>query len=88
MKHVSEKTKIKTVNTIRNEKTKYNCRALLQIQSVYYNNNEDEDFYPQIFLQSCRYKSLANNRLTHGILDFTDTEPESKAEEELNEDTK
>ena len=88
MKHVSEKTKIKTVNTIRNEKTKYNCRALLQIQSVYYNNNEDEDFYPQIFLQSCRYKSLANNRLIHGILDFTDTEPESKAEEELNEDTK
>ena len=33
------KDKDKTVNKIPNEKTKYNCRVLLQIQSVYYNNN-------------------------------------------------
>ena len=36
------KDKDKTVNTIPNEKTKYNCRVLLQMQSVYCNNNEDE----------------------------------------------
>ena len=51
--------KNKTTNTISNEKTKYNCRVLLQIQSVYYNNNkdllDDEDYYPQVFLQHCRY---------------------------------
>ena len=40
------KDKDKTVNTIPDKKTKYNCRALLQIQSVYYNNNEDENYYP------------------------------------------
>ena len=56
---VSDKTcfrkdKDKIVNTILNEKTKYNCRVLLQIQSVYCNNNEDENCYPQVFLQSCR----------------------------------
>ena len=34
------KDKDKTTNTILNKKTKYNCRVLLQILSVYYNNNE------------------------------------------------
>ena len=46
------KDKDKTTNTIPNEKTKYNCRVLLQIQSVYY-NNEDENYYLQVFLQGC-----------------------------------
>ena len=41
MKHVLDKTD-KTVNTIPNEKIKYNCRVLLQKQSVYYNNNKME----------------------------------------------
>ena len=36
------KDKDKTVNTIPNEKTKYNCRVLLQKQSVYCNNNKME----------------------------------------------
>ena len=46
------KDKDKPTNTIPDEKTKYNCRVLLQIQFVYYNNKdilEDEDYYPQIF---------------------------------------
>ena len=50
------KNKDKTTNTIPDEKTKYNCRVLLQIKSVYYNNNkdiiEDEDYYPQYFYNS------------------------------------
>ena len=82
------KDKDKTTNTIPNEKTKYNCRVLLQIQSVYYNNNEDENHYPQLFLQSCRYTFIANNKLIHDVLDFTGTEPESETEEEFNENNK
>ena len=81
------KDKDKTVNPIPNEKTKFNCRVLLQIQSVYYSNNEDENCYPQVFLQSCRYKFLVNNRLIHDVLEFTDTEPESESEEDFNENT-
>ena len=81
------KDKDKTTNTISNEKAKYNCRVLLQIQSVYYNNNEDESYYLQVFLQNCRYTFIVNNKLIHDVLDFTDTEPESESEEEFNEDT-
>ena len=81
------KDKDKTTNRIPNEKTKYNCRVLLQIQSVYYNNNEDENYYPQVFLQNYRYTFIANNKLIHDVLDFTDTEPYSESEEQVNEDT-
>ena len=56
---VLEKTRILFDNTIPNERIKYNCRVLLQNQSVYYNNNNkgiigDEDYYPEVFLQQCR----------------------------------
>ena len=83
------KDKDKTTNTIPNEKTKYNCRAFLQIQSVYYNINKDilEYYYPQVFLQHCRYTFFVNNKLIHETLDFTDTESESESEGEFNEDT-
>ena len=57
--------KDKTTNTIPKEKTKYNSRVLLQIQSIYYNNNvsiiQDEGYYPQVFLHQCRYNFFANN---------------------------
>ena len=84
------KDKDKPTNTIPDEKTNYNCRVLLQIQFVYYNNKdilEDEDYYPQIFLQVCRYNFLASNSLIYDTFDFKDTEPESESEEEFNEDT-
>ena len=81
------KDKDKITNTIPNEKTKYNCRVLLQIQSAYYNNNDDENYYPQLFLQSFRYTFIAKNKLIHYVLDFIDTEPESESEEEFNKDT-
>ena len=83
-------SKDKTSNTIPNERAKYNCRVLLLIQSVYYNNKdtfENEDYYPQVFLQHCRYTFLCNNILIHEAFDFTDTEPESESEEQFNEDT-
>ena len=76
---VSDKTcfrkdKYKKIDTVPNEKTEYNCRVLLQIQSVYYNNNkdilEDADYYPQVYLQHCRYTFLANNKLIHEAPDI------------------
>ena len=51
---VLKKNKDTTTNTILNGKTKYNCRVLLHIQSVYYKNKdiiEDIAYYPQVFLQ-------------------------------------
>ena len=48
---------------------------------------EDEDYYPQVLLQSCRCTFIANNKLIHETIDFTDTVPESESEEEFNEDT-
>ena len=73
------KDRDRTTNTIPDEKCKYNCRVLLQIQYVYYNDNKDiieyEDYYPQVFLQHCRYTFLVNNKFVHEALDFTDTEP-------------
>ena len=82
------KGKDKTTNTIRNIKTKYNCRVLLQIQCVYYNSKYG-NYYPQVFLQSSRCTFITNNKLIHDdVLDFTDTEPEIESEEEFNENTK
>ena len=75
MKHFLEKTRVKQVIQFQ-----MNCRVLLQIQSVYYNNNEDENYYPQVFLQSCRYTFIANNKSIHDVLDFTDAESESESE--------
>ena len=46
------KDKDKTSNAIPNETAKHNCTVLLQIQSVYYNNNEDENYYPQVFYRA------------------------------------
>ena len=89
--HFKTKDKDKTTNAIPNERTKYNCRVLLQIQSVYYNNNkvlfEDIDYYPQVFLQQFRYTSFTKNQFLDDVLDFTDSEPESESDEEFNEGT-
>ena len=82
---VSDKTcfrkdKDKTTNAIPSEKTKYNCRILLQIQSVYFNSKdllEDIDYYPKVFLHDCRYTFFAINKLIHETLDFSDFEPDS-----------
>ena len=43
-------------------------------KSVYYNNKsiiEDEDYYPQVFLEHGRYTFFVNNKLIHEALDFT-----------------
>ena len=40
------------------EYDKYDCRVLLQIQSVYYSmkDNDDIRYYAQVLLQHCGYK--------------------------------
>ena len=77
---VSHKTCFRKGRDRRTNKTPdKKSRVLLQMQYVYYNNNkdilEDEDYYPQVFLQHCRYTFLVNNKFVHEALDFTDTEP-------------
>ena len=70
----------------------YTCRALLQIQSVFFkikDKNDDISYYPQLLLQQCICKSFINKVIFHPDLEFTDTEPESESEseEEINEST-
>ena len=82
------KNKDKTANTTPDENSKYNCKILLQIQSVYYSNKdvvEDIDYYPQVFPEECRYTYFVNNKLIHDVLDFTDSEPDSESEAEEEE---
>ena len=90
-----KKDKDKGINTIPNENTKYNCRVLLQIQSVYYSmKNKDilsdgNDDHIGYYSQTCRYKVFSNNKLIHPDLNFTDPEPDEndESEEEINENT-
>ena len=80
-------------NIIPNENTKYNCRVLLQIQSVYYSmknkDNNDIVYYPQVLIEQCAYRCFSNNKIIHPDLVFTDTEPDDidESEEEINENT-
>ena len=44
-------------------------------------------YYPQLLLEQCVWKRFINYTIFHPNLVFTDTEPESESEEEINEDT-
>ena len=68
----------------------YTCVALLQIQSIFFNMKnykDDLSYYLQLLLEQCVCKRFINYTLFHPDLVFTDTEPESESEEEINEDT-
>ena len=76
-------------NYVPNKNTKYTCRVLLQIQSVYFNmkdNKDDIKYYPQVLLEQCGYIPFSNNVLFHKDFEFTDNEPDA-SEEEINENT-
>ena len=80
----------KTHNILPREKTGYNCRILLQIESVFFNNKnkDDIDYYAQVFLQEFRYTPQINRTLLIDKLELIDVEPESESEEEeFNENT-
>ena len=92
------KDKDKKTNTIPNENTKYDCRVLLKIQSVYYSmqnedilsdDNDDIVYYPQVLLEQCGYRLFSSKILIYPDLIFIDSEPydNDESEEEFNENT-
>ena len=79
-------------NFIPKKNVMYTCRALLQIQSVFFeikDKKDDISYYPQLLLQQCICKRFINKVIFHPDLEFTDTEPESESEseEEINDST-
>ena len=92
LKEGKARSKESDVNFIPKENVMYTCRALLQIQSVFFkikDKNDDISYYPQLLLQQCACKRFINKVIYHPDLEFTDTEPESESEseEEINEST-
>ena len=86
---VSNKTFFKD-NIIPNENTKYDCIVALQIQSVYYSTKEDDvKYYLQVLSEKCVYKLSSNNTIIDSELEFSDNEPDTESDSELefNEDT-
>ena len=74
------KDKNNKINTIPNENTKYNCRVLLQIQSVSYSMkdkdilSDDIKSYPQVLIEQCGYKVFSNNTIIYPDLIFSCSE--------------
>ena len=66
--------------------TKYECKSLLQKQSIYYAQEDKKDtaYYLQIPVEQCGYKDFIEYNIVHKDFVFTDSEPES--EEEFNDD--
>ena len=50
-------------------------------------DNDDIKYYPQVLLEQFGYRTFSNNVLFHPDLEFTDTDPDSDSEEEINENT-
>ena len=73
---------------IPNENTKYDCRVILRIQSVYHRTkDEDEDdvkYYPQILLEKCAYRLPLKSTIVDSELEFSDNEPENESDIEPN----
>ena len=70
-----------------NRNTKYKCKPLSQIQSIYYAKNEDKKdvfYYPQIRLEQFGYKDFIEYNIAHNDLIFRNSKPEQ--EEEFNDD--
>ena len=62
------------------EDVMYSCRALLQIESIFFNMKDDIMYYPQLLLDKCIYKRFIINPIFHPNLEFTETEPDSGSE--------
>ena len=80
------KTRDNDKHIVRNKNTKYECKPLLQIQSIYYAQDDKKDivYYPQILVEECGYKDFVEYNISHKDFMFTDSEPES--EEVFNDD--
>ena len=72
------------------QKTDYTCRILVRIKPVFFNdkiNKDDIIYYPQVFLEGCRYTPMSNRRLLLDDFKFNNTEPESESKEEFSKNT-
>ena len=69
-----------------NKNTKYECKPLLQIQSIYYTQEDKKAifYYPQIRLEQCGYKDFIEYNTAYKDFMFMNSEPESG--EEFNDD--
>ena len=70
---------------------KDNCKILVKLESVFFNNKNNKDditYHSQVFLEECRYTPMNNRRLLLNGFVLADSEPESESEEEeFNENT-
>ena len=76
----------KNIHIVPNKKTKYECKPLLQIRSIYYAQDVKKDtvYYPQIRVEQYGYKDFIEYNIAHKDFMFTDSELE--LEEEFNDD--
>ena len=70
----------------------YNCRMLVKIESVFFNNKDNKDdivYYPQVFLEEGTCSPMNNRRLLLDNLDLSDNDLDSESEcgEEFNENS-
>ena len=73
-------------NIVPDEKTKYECKPLLQTKSNYYVSEDKMNiaYCTQILVEECGYKGFTEYNIAHKDFVFTDSEPE--LEEEFNDD--
>ena len=76
------KKRFKDIHIVPNKNTKYKCKPLLQIQFIYYAQEDKKDifYHPQIQLEQCGYKDFIEYSIVHKDCMFTDSEPESGEE--------
>ena len=67
----------KDIHIVRNKNTKYECKSILEMQSIYYAQEDKKDtvYYPKIRLEQCGYKDFIEYNIAYKDLMFTDSEP-------------
>ena len=65
--HALIKKECKDTNIVPDKNIKYECKPLLQIQSIYYvfEDNKDIAYYSQILIEQCGYKDFTEYNIAH-----------------------
>ena len=68
--------------------TKYECKPLLQIQSIYYASEDKKDiaYYPQILVEQCGYKIFIEYNIVPKDFVFTDSEADDNDDNDDNDE--
>ena len=71
-------------NILPRQNTNYICRILIRMESFFNNkdNKEDVIYYPQVFLEECRYIPMINRRLLLDETNLSDNEPQKESKSE------